>query len=226
MDTSTIGTALAGSTATTHAAKTSAISSDFETFLKMLATQLQNQDPLNPVEATDYAVQLATFSSVEQQVLTNDLLRGLAAQQSLSEMSGFAGWLGMEARSAAPAMFDGSTPVDLAPNPLVAADKTVLVVRDAEGTTRAEITIPVSAEGYAWDGRDAEGSLLPAGRYAFALQNYQNGELLATDTLETYARVTEARSENGQTLVVLDGDIAIPSDQVTGLRVPNGGGSG
>jgi len=47
------------------------ISSDFETFLRMLTVQMQNQDPLNPVDSSDYAVQLATFSSVEQQVQTN-----------------------------------------------------------------------------------------------------------------------------------------------------------
>ena len=50
----------------------SALSSDFETFLKMLTVQMENQDPLNPVDSADFAVQLATFSSVEQQVLTND----------------------------------------------------------------------------------------------------------------------------------------------------------
>ena len=47
------------------------LSSDFETFLKMLTVQLENQDPLNPVDSADYAVQLATFSGVEQQVQTN-----------------------------------------------------------------------------------------------------------------------------------------------------------
>ena len=53
------------------------ISSDFETFLKMLTVQMKNQDPLNPVESTDYATQLATFSGVEQAVLTNDLLKSV-----------------------------------------------------------------------------------------------------------------------------------------------------
>ena len=50
------------------------ISSDFETFLRMLTVQMQNQDPLNPIQSSDFAVQLATFSGVEQQVRTNDLL--------------------------------------------------------------------------------------------------------------------------------------------------------
>ena len=45
----------------------------------MLTVQMENQDPLNPVDSADYAVQLATFSSVEQQLRTNDLLSSLAA---------------------------------------------------------------------------------------------------------------------------------------------------
>lgn len=196
------------------------VSSDFETFLRMLAVQLQNQDPLNPVEATDYAVQLATFSSVEQQVLTNDLLRGLAAQQNIGGMSGFAGWIGLDARSTAPARFDGTTPVELAPNPLTLADRTVLVVQDRSGARVAEIAIPVSADPYYWDGTDQNGKLLPPGLYSFGLENYDGDELLVTDALETYARVTEARTENGETLIVLAGDVVVPSGQVTGLRQP------
>ena len=46
------------------------ISSDFETFLRMLTVQLENQDPLDPTDSADYAMQLATFSGVEQQVLS------------------------------------------------------------------------------------------------------------------------------------------------------------
>jgi flagellar basal-body rod modification protein FlgD len=74
------------------------ISSDFETFLLMLTTQMQNQDPLNPIESADFAVQLATFSGVEQQVKTNDLLQSLAQQMGIMGMSQLAGWVGMEAQ--------------------------------------------------------------------------------------------------------------------------------
>ena len=63
------------------------ISSDFNTFLKMLTTQLKNQDPLNPMDNSEYAVQLATFSGVEQQVKTNTLLESLGAQLFDSKIS-------------------------------------------------------------------------------------------------------------------------------------------
>ena len=110
----------------------SALSSDFETFLLMLTTQMENQDPLNPIESQDFAVQLATFSGVEQQVRTNDLLESLANGLGLSGMSQLAGWVGMEARVNAPAVFDVA-PITLAPEPDPSSDNAVLVVRDEFG---------------------------------------------------------------------------------------------
>ena len=63
------------STASSETKNTPQIGGDFTTFLEMLTVQLKNQDPMNPMESSDFAVQLATFSSVEQQVQTNDLLK-------------------------------------------------------------------------------------------------------------------------------------------------------
>ncbi len=74
------------------------LSSDFQTFLKMLTTQARNQDPLNPMDSSDYAQQLATFSGVEQQVRTNTLLESLAAQLGGGGLTQYASWVGMEAR--------------------------------------------------------------------------------------------------------------------------------
>jgi len=51
----------ANATANSSAAR---ITSDFDTFLRMLTVQMQNQDPLNPIDSADYAVQLATFSGI------------------------------------------------------------------------------------------------------------------------------------------------------------------
>ena len=52
----------------TSPSSTSALTSDFETFLKMLTTQARYQDPLEPLDSQEYASQLAQFSMVEQQV--------------------------------------------------------------------------------------------------------------------------------------------------------------
>jgi flagellar basal-body rod modification protein FlgD len=60
----------------TSASKTSApaVTADYNTFLKLLVTQLQTQDPLNPTDNTEFISQLASFSAVEQQTQTNDKL--------------------------------------------------------------------------------------------------------------------------------------------------------
>ena len=76
------------------------ITSDFTTFLKMLTTQMQNQDPLNPIDSTDYAAQLATFSGVEQQVRTNSLLADLGTQFGLMGMAQLA--TSLDGRPASP----------------------------------------------------------------------------------------------------------------------------
>ncbi len=95
------GYAAAASAAVTSTNTTGTIGSDFQTFLEMLTVQMRNQDPLNPIDSTEYAAQLAAFSTVEQAVLTNDLLKSLAAQMGDSSMSQLAGWVGMEARTTA-----------------------------------------------------------------------------------------------------------------------------
>ena len=117
-NTSTLGTS--GSAATQTA--TSALTSDFETFLKLMTTQAMYQDPLEPMDSSDYTAQLAQFSSVEQQVLTNDTLTSMLSQLALTNMSQLTGWVGREVRAQAAAHFDGVNPVTVSPNPALLAD--------------------------------------------------------------------------------------------------------
>ncbi|MCX2697511.1 MULTISPECIES: flagellar hook assembly protein FlgD [Ochrobactrum] len=64
---------------------------DYNSFLKLLVTQMQNQDPTAPMDATQYVSQLATFSSVEQSVQMNAKLETLIANSSLSQAEGLIG---------------------------------------------------------------------------------------------------------------------------------------
>lgn len=197
------------------------ISSDFETFLKMLTVQMTNQDPLNPIESSDYAVQLATFSSVEQQVQTNDLLRALGTQFGVMGLSQISGWVGMEARSDAPAYFDGS-PIQIKPDPAGTADSMVIAVRDATGKVVQRVEMPPTSEVMEWAGTDSEGNPYPEGLYSFELENYAYGEFLSTGTVESYSPIIEARADAGKTVLVLKGGAEVEADSVTALRDPLG----
>ncbi|MCB2115615.1 MAG: flagellar hook assembly protein FlgD [Rhodobacteraceae bacterium] len=204
-------------TGATSGTQTSALSSDFKTFLLMLTTQMQNQDPLNPIESSDYAVQLATFSGVEQQVKTNTLLEALSTQLGLSGMAELASWVGMEARVAAPAEFDGS-PLTLYPAPATGADRTVLVAYDAEGQEVSRTEIPVSSDPVEWAGTDASGAPLPSGAYSFRLENYAAGELATESAVEVFGRVDEVRATGSGTVLVMDSGAIVAASDVTAVR--------
>lgn len=197
----------------------SMITSDFETFLTMLTAQLENQDPLNPVESTDYAVQLATFSGVEQQVQTNNLLKSLAGQLGVMGMADLAGWVGKEARVAAPIQFDGS-PIELTGKPPAAADLTYLVVTNAAGEQVSRTNIPVSDKPITWAGVGGDGNPLPKGVYKFELESYGNGVHISTDMMSSYARVAEIQTESASMYLVLEGGSRINADDITALRDP------
>lgn len=200
-----------------EASSRTVISSDFETFLKMLTVQMENQDPLNPVESTEYATQLATFSSVEQQVLTNDLLQAMIGQMGVGGMAQMAGWVGRDARAAMPAWFDGD-PVTLSPQPERLADRAEIVVRDAFGTVVDRFDIDPTAESATWAGTDWSGAVRPEGAYSFTTLSYQGEEVIGESPTELYARVREVRLQDGQTMLIVDGGVAVPADDVTALR--------
>ena len=203
----------------TPSADDGVIASDYETFLLMMTTQLQNQDPLDPMDSDQFAVQLATFSGVEQQVLTNDLLAELTAQSTMQSMAQLAGWVGNEARVAAPVYYDGD-PITLSPNPAIAADKTVLVVTDQAGVEVSRLEIPVSTAPYEWAGLDAAGEPLPTGIYNLTLESYAGTTLLGTTEIEHYGTIVEARSNSSGTTLLFEGGIEVPAIYVTALRVP------
>ena len=208
--------------AATNSASNAVISSDFETFLKMLTTQMQNQDPLNPIESSDYAVQLATFSGVEQQVRTNQLLADLANQMGSSGLSQLAGWIGMEARAPVSAQFNGSA-LTVWPKHDSTADRAELVVRDSVGAEVARQPLALGTESLSWDGKGADGAILPAGRYRFEVQSFRDDAVLDTIPAEVYVPVIEARIEDGRSVLVVQGDQVIGTDEISALRDPAAG---
>ena len=125
------------------------LGSDFEVFLQMLTAQAQYQDPLEPMDNSEYAAQLAQFSMVEQQVMTNDLMQQLMVSLGSNTMSSAANWIGMEALIEGPAQYDG-TPVTISPNPPVTADRVDLIVFNAQGQEVQRIQIPTDSDPISW----------------------------------------------------------------------------
>lgn len=197
--------------------KESALSSDFETFLKMLTVQMQNQDPLNPVESSEFAVQLATFSAVEQQVLTNDLL-GRILGQSGAGLTQMAGFVGMEVRAPGPAHFDGA-PIAVWAEPAAGADQADLVVRDGFGNEVSRDPIVGDGGRTVWHGALSGGGTALHGTYEFDVESRSaDGSVIDRLSAEPYSRVIEAQqTPQGIVLMTEFGQI-IPASSVSALR--------
>lgn len=195
----------------------SVLSSDFETFITMLTAQMENQDPLNPLDSQDFATQLATFSGVEQQVKTNDLLGALSSQFLTSGLGDMASWIGRDARMAAPAYFDGA-PVTVIPNPPTFAEKTELVVFNEQGVEMQRFEIPPSDEELIWAGTDDNGTPFPESTYSFEVIAYSNDEVIDVHTPDVFMSINEVRAIDGQAVVVTDGGRLHPASTVSGLR--------
>lgn len=194
-----------------------ALSSDFETFLKMLTVQMQNQDPLNPIESTDYAVQLATFSSVEQQVLTNDLINALSDQLGVIGMSQATGWVGMDVETDAAVRFNGD-PVELKVQPQYGVDKSYLIVRAEGGNEVQRLEIDPRESNIVWEGVDRDGYPLSDGSYEFLVENHANGQFHSNSSVSSFGRVTEARRDGGDIMLVLESGAMVSADSVSALR--------
>jgi flagellar basal-body rod modification protein FlgD len=194
-----------------------ALSSDFNTFIKMLTAQARYQDPLEPLDSTQYAAQLAQFSMVEQQVLANDQLAALNTSLATGNMAALAGWVGMEARAVAPVAYSGQD-VTIAPNPAAVADQAILIIADQRGVEMARREIPVSTQPYLWDGRDGTGSVMPYGTYSFTIESRAQGEVILSEPAEVYGRITEAQTLVGQIILAMEGGVLVPASAVTALR--------
>ncbi|HEY9038389.1 MAG TPA: flagellar hook capping FlgD N-terminal domain-containing protein [Roseovarius sp.] len=195
------------------------LNSDFETFLKMLTAQMKNQDPLNPVDSTEFASQLAAFSTVEQQVMTNDLLTGLGQQLGVLGMGQLQGWVGMTARAEMPVAFDG-TPISLTYAAQSGADLAQMTVADSRGGIVQQQEVPIKGGDFVWTGRDEDGKLLPAGTYSIAVDFFQGQDLLGSAPVQSQARIVEAQLSGGSTLLVMEGGQRVAVANILGLRDP------
>jgi flagellar basal-body rod modification protein FlgD len=182
---------------------------NFDTFVKLLLAQLKNQDPLNPMEGTEFTNQLATFSQLEQQMNTNTKLDSLLAANNFGAQSLGVSYIGKEA------LVDGnqitlgtSGKTDVNYTLDNTAFATLVEIRDSSGVLVRELEggKTKGLNTVAWDGKAEDGTALPAGTYKITVSAYtQEGEKIKTQP-KAYARVTGVESgADGIMLVLADG---------------------
>ena len=204
----------------TTASAASSASADFESFLRLLTTQLRNQDPLQPLDSTEFVAQLASFSAVEQQINSNKKLDGILAAMTESRFDRAVQWIGKDVElPLSEFRYDGSGSVTFQAEAPEAADAGRLTVRSLDGKVVAEI--PLSAEtgrqSVAWDGRNKDGEQAGAGDYEASIIWQANGIDLETTAPLMRIPVREVSFDGEDLLIVADGGQKVSVDQVSAV---------
>src|ERR1700712_5525706 len=199
-----------GATLSTTADTT--LAGNFQTFLTLLTTQLQNQNPLDPLDTNQFTQQLVQFAGVEQQLKTNDQLTAQVSLQQTAQSTQALGFVGKTA------VVDGSTTnlVSSAAswNLSVPTNSNVAItIANSTGQNVFSGNYPVTAgdnQAFAWDGKGNDGTQWPDGKYtmtATALDASGNPVAVSTQIRGVVNSVDLTQSPpllsiNGQTYTV------------------------
>ncbi len=160
-------TVAATSTAsTTSAVDNTEIASNFTTFLTLLTTQLQNQDPLSPMDTNQFTQQLVEFASVEQQMKSNDSLSTLVSLQQSAQTTSALQLVGATVvvnGATAPLANNQATWTLNSTQPASAA----ITIADSTGRTAytGTVTVNSGSQTFTWNGQGNDGMIWPAGNY-------------------------------------------------------------
>lgn len=184
-----------------------ALSGNFDMFLKLLTAQLQNQDPLEPMDASEFTKQLVQYSSVEQGIYTNKNLETLIALQQQGGLTGAASYIGREvsALSSDAALANGQAAWTYT-LPRQAANVS-LVVKDAAGKTvfSGTGTTNAGANTVTWDGKMNSGATAPDGVYTLEITARDSSDQALTAPITLKGRVTGVELQNGETVLNVGG---------------------
>jgi len=147
------------------------IAGNYNTFLTLLTTQLQNQDPLSPLDTNQFTQQLVEFSSVEQQVNMNANLQTLITLQQTSEATSAMQFVGANVTlTGSSATLAANSPAAWTLNSPSPATANVTIT-SSTGQTAYTGTVSLSAgtQTYSWNGQGNNGVTWPAGQYKISV---------------------------------------------------------
>ncbi|MDP3659052.1 flagellar hook assembly protein FlgD [Phenylobacterium sp.] len=208
----------AAATGAASAAGRTRLAENFDTFLSLLTTQLKNQDPLSPMDSTQFTQQIVQMTGVEQQLLTNDLLLKLVGNTG-SGISTAVSLIGKDVRAVTgdAALVNGKA--DWLYKLDAAASDVKLEVLDSNGrvvSVKAGSDNGAGEHAFSWDGKDTGGKRLPDGTYTLRVTaKAESGETI-TSTTFLQGVVTGVEQSNGEAFLVING-ARVPWNVVTSV---------
>lgn len=198
-------------TATTTTGSSSAIGQD--AFMKMFMAQVTNQNPLDPMDNTEFTAQLATFSQLEKLTEIAESMEGLAGLQQTMDKSVALSYLGKEVTvggNVVPVVDGKAGKLGYA---LDYAAEAQAVITDEAGVTVATVDLGTISPGqnyFTWDGKNTAGEAVKDGAYTVTIEALSsNGETVEVYGQTVTAKVTGYMEDTDGTVYLLLGDAAV-----------------
>jgi flagellar basal-body rod modification protein FlgD len=222
--TSTAGTSAAASaTGTTGAAASpdaaAKASVDYQSFIKLLTAQLKNQDPLAPMDASQFMSQLAQFSTVEQAVQTNQKLESVLGELKSSGARFDMAYLGRKVEASTDTFGLTGGTNNLAYTVDAGAATVRIDIVDDSGRTVRSLPGETGAgrHALAWDGKRTDGSTAPDGTYRTKIvARNKAGDTVASASV-VVDTVKEVRQVDGASLFTLTGGAKVQGKDILGF---------
>jgi len=217
----TTNTGTTGSSSNSSSAITD-LSGNFDTFLTLLTTQLQNQDPMNPMDSDQFTQELVQFSGVEQQINTNDNLKTLISLQQGSASNNAINYLGksITVTDGSGQLSDGEAHWSYALGS--AAASTTITVTDSNGkvvyTGKGETAS--GQHDFDWDGKDNSGNQLDDGTYKVSVSALASDGSSIDSAVASKGVVTEVNFTGSEPYLMI-GSMAVPVSAVSAVDSVN-----
>ena len=188
----------------------------FNQFLTLLTTQLKNQDPLSPMDSTEFTNQLVSFSQVEQQLRTNDTLTKLLSNSSASQTSLGLSYIGLNVDMQGTTFsYPGAGDSKMSYNLSTAASINTISVLDKDGATVYSQTgdTSIGMHDFTWNGKDQSGKQLPVGTYQLRVSalDKDNKNITVTTTVPGYVQGIQTASDGSIMLIINNQQVPMSS---------------
>lgn len=212
-----------GSTTTTPSTSSlQKLGEDYTSFLKLLTAQIQHQDPLQPIDSTQFVSQLAQLTQVEQSVVTNNNLENIYAQISANAAMSDIQLIGHDVLLATDTieLIDGAAKFEYAVDDDAGLVK--MTIKAEDGTVVRELTGLKGLKGevhkITWDGLDNKGLPVPDAVFTVELEAKTTDGTDVSGSVYAATRVEELSFERGTpTLILRNGNVAT-SGSVVSIR--------
>ncbi len=186
---------------------------NYDTFLKILTTQLKNQDPTSPMDASEFTDQLVKYSQVEQQISTNDKLEQMLQNQNSNGITPLLNYVGRYAEVASDEkMVVQGGKAMMAYNLPANTTSASISIQDAKGQVIATIEGPAETglNRIAWDGQMKSGGQAPDGVYKYVLTaKNSGGDSVAVEDVRVIGQVTGVETDAEGDISLKIGDLFV-----------------